>query len=140
MLEPSSPSSTPKKRFSNLQIVLATFLGTFVAGFACLLVNLWLSQSQKKFYITLVVTVVCLPLLGWLYMTLPQTRYDRLFPIVSGVFMYVCAYALQGNLTRKTLKPGNLQRPLLHVLGIVGLSWIILILIGSVILYEPRGF
>lgn len=76
------------------QIAILSFLGTPFAGLLAIAFNYRAIGQHKVFFRTLAVSVILLFLIILLYVYLPRTPYDRLFPGVMALFLSLTSYQL----------------------------------------------
>src|SRR5690606_2300757 len=85
-----------RKVFTPAQVGLASFFGSALAGFYMLVANYSQFSKQRSAHLMGLIAAVVLPALIAAIVMVPDSSYDRLFPLLSGLVMGGVAYALQG--------------------------------------------
>ncbi len=116
------------KLYTPFQIALASFFGTLLAGFICLSLNYRSLKSQNSFRYTIIATVLIVPAAIAIFILIPDTPYDRLWPAVTALIMGYTAHILQGNLIINHLKKRNTRKSFWRVAGIIVVSLSILLI------------
>jgi len=86
--------------YSIPQIAIATFFGTVLAGLICLAHNYRATGQGKQFNNVIKSILIVVPAVVYLYATIPDSSYDRLWPVGMAVIMYFVANKLQGSMIK----------------------------------------
>lgn len=105
--------------YTPFQVALATFLGTILAGLLCISINYNQLDMLKNLKLTLFVASLLVPLFISIYIAIPASGYDRLWPIGTALLMWLVAYALQGKIITRQLDAGDARKSVWNVLGMV---------------------
>jgi hypothetical protein len=87
-----------KALFVPTQIAIASFFGSVLAGFFCLIMNYRNLSMPRHCLFSIISVSILVPLIIWGYAVIPDTPYDRAWPLISALVMYVLAKTLQGQL------------------------------------------
>jgi hypothetical protein len=96
--------------FTPLQVVIATFFGTLLAGFVCLALNYHRLGEERLYRFSMAAAAVFVPLYIWVYTILPSTTYDRLWPLATALITGLLAQVLQGRIIQQQIEQNTTMR------------------------------
>jgi len=128
----------PNRFYTPFQIALAAFFGTLLAGLLCLALNYRQLENIRYFKVTLFLTLMIVPTSIAAYIQIPDTAYDRLWPLGTAVIMWIVAYVLQARQIESALTEGAIRKSILNLVGIIVFS-LLLLVIGLVISMKLFG-
>lgn len=79
------------KLYSPCQILFITFLGTVLAGMLAIAINYRKVGLVNRYKQLLIFLVVLIPTYLYVFIHLPSTTYDRLFPIGTAILLGIAA-------------------------------------------------
>ena len=141
--KPEQTESThhkPLKLYTPFQIALASFFGTLLAGFICLSLNYRSLKLQNSFRYTVIAATLIVPAAIAIFILIPDTPYDRLWPAATAIIMGYTAHLIQGNLITTHLKKGNTRKSFWYVAGVIlaSLSILLVFLIAIQMLFDVK--
>lgn len=110
-----------------LQIAFMTLFGTLAAGFYGLAINYKRLSYRAAFFKTLVAGAIVVPGSILLFLSLPGTPYDRLFPVVSAICAGCLAAVLQKARLGNAFNAGAKRQTVLSQVLVIGLSLLLLL-------------
>lgn len=112
--------------YTPVQIGLASMFGTLLAGFICMALNYRVAQNRQAMLTALLFAAVLVPLSVAAFAMIPDTPFDRLWPIGSGVVGLLVARLFQGKILESAFNDGANRKSLWRVSGVVVISLLIM--------------
>lgn len=136
--ERKSDNGAALRYYTPLQIAFMTLFGTLAAGFYGLAINYKRLGYRAAFFKTLVAGTVVVPGSILLFLSLPGTPYDRLFPVLSAMGNGCLAALLQKAKLRNAFNAGAKRQTVLSQVAVIGLSLLLLLPLLAVFVVIKR--
>ncbi len=111
------------------QIVFMALFGSLFAGLYGIASNYKTLGLKKRLYQTIFAGLFLVPSSAFIFVNLPESSYDRLFPLFIAVFIWLIAKFLQANHIESAFKRGAKKQSLLNQIVVILSSLMVTLLL-----------